>query len=261
MNVLIQVDGKPFGVLEVDSRQPGDFLPDDVSFMQGAANLLGIAVERARREAELRSALDRHALLLREADHRVKNSLQLVASLLSLQRARLSDQGAIDALDDAIARVQSVAETHRALNQSRDLRTVALGDVLGGLCGQLSQLAGDVTLTCQAPADLELDAERALPLGLIVSELLTNAIRHAYPAGERGVVAVTAAVEQEFVIIRCADEGVGMLPPPPANRGLGANIVMALARQIGAALDIVATPGVGTVATLRLPQHKPPPAA
>lgn len=261
MNVIIRGDGKPFGVLEVDSRQPGDFLPDDVSFLQGTANLLGVAVERARREAELRQALDRHELLLREADHRVKNSLQLVASLLALQRSRLSDPGAVAALDDAIARVQSVAETHRALNQSRDLRTVGLADMLGGLCSQLSQLAGGATsLTCSAPTDLELDAERALPLGLIVSELVTNAIRHAYPDQDGGVVRVTATVEGEFVTIRCADEGVGTHPTTAGGRRLGASIVTALTRQIGGTLDVAGVPGKGTVATLRLPRTAASPA-
>jgi two-component sensor histidine kinase len=253
MNVIIRGDGQPFGVLEVDSRQPGDFLPDDVSFMQVAANLLGVAVERARREAELREALDRHELVLREADHRVKNSLQLVASLLTLQRSRLSDPGAIEALDDAIARVQSVAETHRALYRSRDLRTVGLADMLGGLCAQVGRLSPNVTVLCRAPPDLELDAERALPLGLIVSELLTNAIRHAYPDRTGGVVQVTAGVEQEFVVIRCTDEGVGTQPPTGGGRTLGTNIVSALARQIAAVLEVEAAPGKGTVASLRLP--------
>lgn len=259
MNVIIRGDGKPFGVLEVDSRKPGDVLPDDVFFMQGAANLLGIAVERARRERELREALDRHELLLREADHRVKNSLQLMASLLALQRSRLTDAGAVAALDDAIARVQSVAETHRALHQSRDLRTVALADLLTGLCANVGRLGSNLTVTCDAPADIDMDAERALPLGLIVSELLTNAIRHAYPGQHGGVVRLPADIEAAFVVIRCADQGVGVKPRASNGRSLGTSIVTALARQIDAHLDIVAAPGNGTVATLRLPLHPRPP--
>jgi GAF domain-containing protein len=85
MNVILQGDGSPFGVLEVDSRSEGEFNEHDISFLQGAANILGMAIERQRYERNLKAALDRHEVLLGEINHRVKNSLQLVASLLHLQ--------------------------------------------------------------------------------------------------------------------------------------------------------------------------------
>ena len=95
INVLISDgDGLRFGVLEADSRRPGAFSQDDIAFLQAAANLLGIAIERHRKQAAFRKALETQGLLIREADHRIKNSLQLVASLLSLQRSRLSDADA-----------------------------------------------------------------------------------------------------------------------------------------------------------------------
>src|SRR5215213_4981112 len=85
MNVILQGDGKPFGVLEVDSQSEGEFDGHDIAFLQGAANLLGMAIERQRIEASLRAAVAQRETLLQEVDHRVKNSLQLVASLLHLQ--------------------------------------------------------------------------------------------------------------------------------------------------------------------------------
>src|SRR6187397_1066190 len=85
MNVILQGDGRPYGVLEVDSRSEGEFAQSDIVFLQGVANILGMAIERQRMEGNLRQALDRHQLVVREDNHRVNNSLSIVASMLHLQ--------------------------------------------------------------------------------------------------------------------------------------------------------------------------------
>jgi GAF domain-containing protein len=82
MNVILQGDGAPYGVLEVDSRSEGEFSENDIAFLQGAANILGMAIERQRYVRQLKNALDRHQILLKEITHRVKNSLQVVTSML-----------------------------------------------------------------------------------------------------------------------------------------------------------------------------------
>jgi GAF domain-containing protein len=83
MNVILQGDGTPYGVLEVDSRSEGEFSEHDIAFLQGAANILGMAIERQRHERQLKTALDRQQLLLKEINHRVKNSLQIVSGMLA----------------------------------------------------------------------------------------------------------------------------------------------------------------------------------
>jgi two-component sensor histidine kinase len=255
INVIIRGDTQPFGVLEVDGRRPGDFTEENISFLQGVANLLGLAVERGRREAELRRALDSHEALLREADHRVKNSLQLVASLLTLQRGRLADPQAVAALDDAIARVHAVARSHRALAQGRDLRTLPLDEMLGDLCAHIGQLSAPVKVECSVSAGLEMDTERAIPLGLIVSELLTNAVRHAYKEGESGVVRVAGAMRDRSISIVVSDCGDGIAAMISSGHSLGITIVHALVRQIGARMDVLAVPGEGTRITLLVPRR------
>ena len=91
MNVILQGDGKPFGVLEVDSRSEDEFVEHDLAFLQGAANLLGMAIERERHERRLNAALQRDQFLLKEMNHRVKNSLAIVSSMLHLQARDVGD--------------------------------------------------------------------------------------------------------------------------------------------------------------------------
>lgn len=253
INVIISSDGNGFGVLEADSRRAGGFSEEDIAFLQAAANLLGVAIERHRKEADLRHALEAQRLLIREADHRIKNSLQLVASLLTLQRSRLTDADATAALNDAIARVQAIAQAHRALHRSADLRTLAFGQMLHDLCNHVGQLNPALTIECTAEEDLELDAERAIPLGLVVSELLTNAMKHAYPEGQPGTVRASAVLANGYLEVVIADQGVGMPPGCDQTNSLGATIIRSLAKQVGAELRVSSEQEQGATALLRLP--------
>jgi two-component sensor histidine kinase len=257
MNVVIRSGGHPFGVLEADSRHPGDFSSDDIAFLQAAASMLGIAIERFRKEQALHDALASRELLLREADHRIKNSLQMVASLLQLQRARLTEGAATDALDDAISRVRAIAEAHRALQQSDDMRMIGLDRMITDLCEFAARLNPNVSVQLQVAGPVAFDTERAIPLGLILSELLTNALRHAYPDGTAGVVEAHLLVVDDVLEVSVVDFGNGASPDPDGTPSLGTNIVRALARQIGAELDVRAQPGLGTRAILRLPRLPP----
>src|SRR6201989_1727737 len=108
MNVILQGDGSPFGVLEVDSKSPGEFSKHDVAFLQGAANILGMAIERQRYEFRLKAALDRQQVLLKEMSHRVKNSLQIVSAMLLLQANTVGDDVVRANLAEASGRVSAV---------------------------------------------------------------------------------------------------------------------------------------------------------
>ncbi len=257
MNVVIRSGGQPFGVLEADSRHPGDFSQDDIAFMQAAANMLGIAIERFRKEQALHDALASRELLLREADHRIKNSLQMVASLLQLQRSRLPEGDATAALDDAISRVRAIAEAHRALQQSDDMRMISLDRMIADLCEFAARLNPAVSVQCQVAGPVYFDTERAIPLGLILSELLTNALRHAYPEGAEGSVEAHLVSADGVLEVSIIDFGSGASPDTDGPPSLGSNIVRALARQIGAELEQKAQPGLGTRASLRLPLTLP----
>jgi GAF domain-containing protein len=108
MNVILQGDGSPFGVLEVDSRSEGEFSERDVAFLQGAANILGMAIEQQQYQRKLKAALDRHQILLKEVNHRVKNSLQVVSSMLQLQANSTDDPALSERLNEASTRISAV---------------------------------------------------------------------------------------------------------------------------------------------------------
>jgi PAS domain S-box-containing protein len=207
---------------------------------------------RRHREDRLREALAARELLVREADHRIKNSLQLICSVLSLQKTRLATPELAAALDDAMSRVQAVAQAHRALHQSTDLKTVDFGAMLHDLCAHAANLSPAIIFACHCPEPIALDTKRAIPLGLILSELLTNAAKYAYDEAG-GTVVLSALAKDGIIEVTAADRGRGIPPDHREGRGIGARIVHAVARQIGASVETSSGPG-GTTVILRFAQ-------
>ena len=198
--------------------------------------------ERHIAEDRLREALAAREQLAREADHRIKNSLQLVAALLRLQAGRVEEPAAREALEAATARVQAVAEAHRALQQSPDFRNIRLSDMLRELAAGAAVHHPAADIRTAAPEALTLDAERAIPLALILSELVTQALRHGGP------VQLSARLDGDAILAEV--EGHGGSVGCGGKPGLGQTVVKALARQIAAEV----TEGEGRV-TLRLLQE------
>jgi hypothetical protein len=120
MNVILQGDGSPFGVLEVDSKSEGEFGERDIAFLQGAANILGMAIEQQQYQRKLQAGLDRHQVLLKEVNHRVKNSLQAVSAMLQLQANAADDQALGEQLNEAASRVNAVGRAYERLAYNAD---------------------------------------------------------------------------------------------------------------------------------------------
>jgi GAF domain-containing protein len=127
MNVILQGDRKAFGVLEVDSRSEEEFVAQDIAFLQGAANILGMAIERERYERSLKAALERHQVLLKEMNHRVKNSLAIVSGMLRLQASADDDPEVTHRLEEASARIAAIARAHERLHQGSDIENMDVG--------------------------------------------------------------------------------------------------------------------------------------
>jgi two-component sensor histidine kinase len=228
VNVVVRGQREPFGVLEVDSRDPGEFSQRDVVFMEALAGVLGLAVDREADMAHREALLRDKDLLMQEVHHRVRNSLFLVQSLLRQQIRAASLPEVRDELEQAIRRVSSIAAVHRQLYSGGSLGRIAAGEYFGPLLRDMAASSPDRAVRLDAPTDLTWSADRATTCGLVVTELVINALKYG-----RGTVTVRVEPgvdEADSIIVE--DEGPG--PPagfdPASSTGLGMRILRALLR-------------------------------
>jgi two-component sensor histidine kinase len=197
--------------------------------------------ERKRVEQERDQALDKYRWYLKELNHRTKNHLQMISAMLSLQARFSPGEDAHLAFDRAIRRIQVIADLHARLYRDDTMEWVNAGDYFGDLCDGLRRsLLGDsrIELNCKA-ASAQLSLDQAVPMGLIVNELVTNAIKHAYPDGASGRIEVSFAVNGAAAELVVADDGRGLgHNGTPTQSGLGHRLVNALALQLGADLQV-----------------------
>ncbi len=255
MNVILQGDGSPFGVLEVDSRFEGEFAEHDLSFLQGAANILGMAIEQQQYQRKLQAALDRHQVLLKEVNHRVKNSLQVVSSMLQLQSNAVGDPNLTERLKEASSRVNAVGRAYDRLAYNADYENIDLVGYLRDVMDDLATTVAPFTINFEAPGKIDFAADRAILVGLVINELVSNAGKHAYPNCSEGPIWVRVIKSSNnMIFISVRDDGVG-LPAgfdPTTSKRLGNRLVNALAKQLGADLTSPISP-IGTNFTLLVP--------
>ena len=212
MNVILQGDGSPFGVLEVDSRSEGEFSEHDIAFLQGAANVLGMAIEQQRYQRKLQAALDRHQILLKEINHRVKNSLQVVSSMLHLQANAVDDATSRDHLQEASTRISAVGRAYERLAYNADHENIGLVSYLREVIDDLEPAVTPCKVHLEAPEEINFAADRAILVALIVNELVLNAGKYAYPSSTGGSIWVRLLrTEGNLISVSVRDEGIGCL--------------------------------------------------
>jgi two-component sensor histidine kinase len=239
MNVILQGDGSPFGVLEVDSQSEGEFSEHDIAFLQGAANILGMAIEQQQYQRKLQAALERHQILLKEVNHRVKNSLQVVSGMLYLQASAAGDPALSERLNEASTRISTVGRAYERLAYNADYESIGLASYLREVIADLEAAVAPCKVQLEAPEEIQFAADRAILVALIINELVLNAGKHAYPNSSGGSIWVRVVrTEKDLVQISVRDEGIG-LPAgfdPPTSKRLGSRLINALAKQLGAEL-------------------------
>lgn len=212
-----------------------------------------VTVDPSGELAERNLQLD---VLLRELHHRVKNNLQIVISLLNMQARRAHEERTREALAAYRARIVSIALVHEQLYQSRDYARVPFSDYVERLSREVVVASGDQAARIDLAFELEslmLPIESAVPCGLILNELVTNAFRHAFPGGRQGTVRVVLRRDDDTVRLAVADDGVGIPDGVDfgAGESLGGHLVSDLCLQLGASLDV--RRGAGTRIEIALP--------
>jgi two-component sensor histidine kinase len=213
--------------------------------------------ERTRAEARLRTSLGEKEVLLKEVHHRVKNNLQFVSSLLALQAARIKDRQITSAIKESQQRIRAMALMHEQLYRGPNLASVPIARHLTALCADLyrsysvdpDRIALDLRV-----ADVSLDLDRSIRCGLIVNELVSNAILHAFPDGREGRITVRLDADDDHYELAVSDNGVGLPAEvdPLQTESLGLQLVADLADQLGAGAPSVARDGQ-TLFVVRFP--------
>ncbi|MBT9369338.1 histidine kinase dimerization/phosphoacceptor domain -containing protein [Rhizobium sp. CSW-27] len=200
--------------------------------------------EKERADQEIRLGKERAEVLLAEVNHRVANSLALVAALIRLQATNSRDETVRAALSETQARISAIAGMHRSLYTSEDVRQVEMDKYLSTL---VKEVQGSVNVGSQGPS-IRLDADpvvlasdRAVSVGMIVTELLTNAIKYAYPPGSEGEVRVLLTRGPDGrALLAVEDDGIGMEEGSvPKGTGLGSRIIRSMATTLGSAIRYV----------------------
>lgn len=196
--------------------------------------------QTAEAEEALRASNQRLQALLREVNHRVANSLQLVSAFVHLQAGALDDEAARAALRDTQRRIEAIGQVHRRLYTSDDVEAVDMAAYLEALVHELQDsLAAALGARLSLTADpIVLDTDRAVSLGVIVNELITNACKYAYAPGESGEVRISLLKDGDHALkLVVEDDGPGLAPGSAAEgTGLGARVIGAMADSLGAQL-------------------------
>ncbi|HKQ12678.1 MAG TPA: PAS domain S-box protein [Steroidobacteraceae bacterium] len=235
-------------------RRDGSVFPVEISLnaLESGGRMLVVSSVRditARRAADqrLQASLQEKELLLKEIHHRVKNNLQVVASMLTLQAELASDADAKSMLEACRQRVASMALVHEKLYGAADLRRMDLRELIRDIAAMLIGGCGGISLQMQPRGEpIVVDIETAFPVSLIANELITNAIKHAFAGRNHGTITIDVDRSASGrARLQVADDGVGGVTPQTfeSSGNLGSTIVRRLVRQIGGALAVEAGPG------------------
>lgn len=256
----LSAEGKWRGEITARRRDGATFL-QEVSMTRieggGMVCVCRDLTERQHAQQRIEASLREKDVMLKEIHHRVKNNLQIVCSLLSLQLDELTDPRSRELFMESQNRIASMALVHEKLYQSRDLARIDFVCYLRNLVENLASVQGarGRGITCQLePGEVFIGIDTAIPCGLIVTELVSNAYKHGFPNGGPGQINVSVArVDDETLRVRIADNGRGLPADfePARVRSLGMNLVHMLVQQLRGEMTIQRCPGAGFDLVLR----------
>jgi PAS domain S-box-containing protein len=260
----LKMDHQTFGVLVVQSYTEGiRFGEEAKEILNFVSGQTAMAIRRKHQEEKIRESLREKEVLLQEVHHRVKNNMQIISSLLNLQASQTKDRDFIRMVKDSQSRIRSIALVHEKLYRSRDFANINFSDYAESLTVhlfQFNQVDSSVVRLRTKLEDVFLDIQTAIPCGLILNELVTNALKHAFPAGTDGEILVELRpLEEDAFEMIVRDNGVGI--PDGLDVGstatLGLQIVTTLVRQIEGSMEVQGDGGTAVKVVFKRSRYKP----
>ena len=221
---------------------PDAFTPYE-PYLQNIVNVIALSIDHKQAEEKIKASLLEKETMLKEIHHRVKNNLQVISSLLDLQSSYLKDEKAKEMLQNSMDRVSTMAKIHTMLYQSEDMSRVDFGGFIRDLSSRLRQsygISGSPVGVNVNVSDVSLTIETSIPCGLILNELVSNALKHAFPEGKGGEVYISMKSEGDQFTLTVQDNGIGFSAAVDFQdpRSLGLELVSLLVRQVNGTIDL-----------------------
>jgi len=250
LGVPLNIDGSTIGVLVVQTYTEGvRYGEEEKDILQFVSDQVAMAVYRKRTEAQIKASLKEKDVLLKEVHHRVKNNMQVISSLLNLQSRHIQDPAVLEMFKESQRRIRSMALIHERLYQSSDLSRIEFSQYLRNLATHLFHSyqvdSSRIQLRIEAE-EVHLNINTAIPCGLIVNELISNALKHAFPKGRSGSLGLDLhKVAGDGYVLRVKDDGVGFPETLDFRKTetLGMQIVSTLVSQIDGSIDLAREKG------------------
>jgi two-component sensor histidine kinase len=250
---------RPFGVLEVGARQPCSFGEHDLGFLRGFAKVMARAARAHRRHAAVRAESEAKTVLLREQQHRVRNNLMAITAMLRSGERGAADEGSRAHFGGVRRRVFAMASLYdHLLGAGLSGDEASLRDYLRALCAGARDFhglaEGRIALAFEAGDDaVPIGIDACTVLGVVVNELVANAVEHAFgPVGDGSMAVTMGRTEDGSLVVNVEDDGVG-IPPGAESSSVGLDLARRLVERMGASLALRSAPG-RTVWTTRLPR-------
>lgn len=214
LGVPLKTKDRTIGVLTVQSYTEGvRYSEEDKNILTFISEQVAMVIERKRAEEQIKASLEEKEVMFREIHHRVKNNMQIISSLLRLQSRQIKDKKILDCFNVSQNRIRSMVLIHESLYQSKDLARINFSDYINRLTIHLFSIyrTGIKSIDLKVEVgDVFLDINRAIPCGLIINELVSNSLKHAFPDGKKGKIAVKMNEDKRgnyTLIVR--DTGIG----------------------------------------------------
>ncbi len=218
----------------------------NVPILETLFNIASVAIHRNINEEKIRQSLSEKVVMLKEIHHRVKNNLQIISSLLELQAFQIHDDDMRSLFSDSQSRVKSMALIHERIYKSSDLGNVDYNIYLQELVDYLFYSYGNDNVRHIIDSDsIKMSIDNAIPCGIIINELVSNSLKHAFPNGRSGTISISLKQTRKNVTLIVSDDGVGMAPNIDFKKStsLGLELVNALVLQLNAKVTLESGPG------------------